>query len=125
MAHKQPPYLFPGDDADIDSNFDDDDTSTTTIDPEELNTACIYGREYTSAYEGASSWSVDCFFTARCLTRLISTPTNMAGNVKDWPRLFRMAGQSTRIGGFIESSEDSILLRSIILGSPLPRVLQV
>lgn len=49
----------------------------------------------------------------------------MAGNVKDWPRLFRMAGQSTRIGGFIESSEDSILLGSTILGSPLPRVLQV
>ncbi|KAI8710572.1 hypothetical protein NCS52_01557400 [Fusarium sp. LHS14.1] len=50
---------------------------------------------------------------------------NMAGNVKDWPRLFRTAGQSTRIRGFIESSEDSILSGSTILGCPLPRVLQV
>ncbi|KAJ3455374.1 hypothetical protein MRS44_013974 [Fusarium solani] len=50
---------------------------------------------------------------------------NMTGNVKDWPRLFRMAGQSTRIGGFMESSEDSIWFGSTIPGSSLPRALQV
>ncbi|RSL84072.1 hypothetical protein CDV31_016754 [Fusarium ambrosium] len=55
MAHEQPPHLFSGDDDDIDSTFGDDDKSTTTLDPEELHTTCIYGREYTSAYEGACS----------------------------------------------------------------------
>ncbi|RSL43385.1 hypothetical protein CEP54_015103 [Fusarium duplospermum] len=50
---------------------------------------------------------------------------NMTGNVKDWPRLFRMAGQCTRIGGYIESSEDSIWFGSTIPGTSLPRALQV
>jgi hypothetical protein len=81
MAHEQPPHLFPShrtepDDDDIDSTFGDDDKSTTTLDPEELCTKYIYGRKYTSAYEGACSWSVDCFLTARWLTRSISTPTD-------------------------------------------------
>ncbi|KAI8710789.1 hypothetical protein NCS52_01538800 [Fusarium sp. LHS14.1] len=207
MAHEQPPHLFPGDD-DIDSTFDDDDKSTTTLDPAELHTTCIYGREYTSAYEGAcsctpthgkyqevmdfqywsatgepgwslhlappkgniqlvldigtgiGSWAIQ-FAETHPRSTVIGTDIapiqplriphnvqfelddcnrdwtwnprsfdyvhicNMAGNVKDWPRLFRMTGQSTRIGDFIESSEDSILLGSTILGSPLPRILQV
>lgn len=79
MAYEQPPHLFPGDGSepdDTDLTFDDDDKSTTTLDPEELHPTYIYDREYTSAYEGACSWSVDCFLTARWLTRSISTPTD-------------------------------------------------
>ncbi|RSL44197.1 hypothetical protein CEP54_014775 [Fusarium duplospermum] len=76
MAHEQPPHLFSGDDDDIDSTFDDDDKSTTTLDPEELYTTCIYGPQYTSAYEGTCSWSVDCSLTASWLTRSITTPTD-------------------------------------------------
>ncbi|KAJ4175891.1 hypothetical protein NW755_014706 [Fusarium falciforme] len=58
MAYEQPPHLFPGDGSepdDTDLTFDDDDKSTTTLDPEELHPTYIYDREYTSAYEGACS----------------------------------------------------------------------